>query len=129
MTTDSVQDWLERYVRAWQTYDPDAIGDLFSDDAEYRYAPWGLPVRGRDAIVGSWLAPDGDASERDQAGSYAASYVPWLVDGNRAVAVGTSEYFTGPGGPVARRYHNVFLLEFDAEGRCRSFVEWYALER
>ena len=66
MTTDDVQDWLDRYVRAWQTYDPDAIGELFADDARYRYAPWGEPVRGRDAIVASWLAPDGDASERDE---------------------------------------------------------------
>lgn len=129
MTTDDVQDWLDRYVRAWQTYDPDAIGELFTDDAQYRYAPWGEPVRGRDAIVASWLAPDGDASERDEPGTYDGRYAPWLVQGDRAIATGTSEYFGAQGGPLERRYHNVFLLEFDPDGRCRSFTEWYALER
>ena len=129
MTADDVQAWLDRYVRAWQTYDPDAIGELFSEEAEYRYAPWSEPVRGRHAIVGSWLAPDGDASERDEPGTYDARYAPWVVQGDRAIAVGTSDYLSGPAGRLERRYHNVFLLEFDPEGRCRSFTEWYALER
>ena len=129
MTTDDVQAWLDRYVRAWQTYDPDAIGELFAEEAEYRYAPWSEPVRGRDAIVGSWLAPDGDASERDEPGTYDARYAPWVVQGDRAIAVGTSDYLSAPAGRLERRYHNVFLLEFDPAGRCRSFTEWYALER
>ena len=33
----------------------EAIGDLFGDDAEYRYHPWDEPVIGRDAIVADWL--------------------------------------------------------------------------
>jgi hypothetical protein len=40
--TDSAQAqlWLDAYVRAWETYDPAAIGDLFTEDAEYRWHPW-----------------------------------------------------------------------------------------
>jgi hypothetical protein len=33
----TAQRWLDAYSRAWETYDPVAIGDLFSDDAEYRF--------------------------------------------------------------------------------------------
>jgi hypothetical protein len=33
MTRDEVQDWLDRYVDAWRSYDADAIGELFSEDA------------------------------------------------------------------------------------------------
>ena len=44
-----VQDWLDRYLEAWRTYDPALIGDLFSEDAEYRFHPFGEPVRGREA--------------------------------------------------------------------------------
>ena len=29
MTHDDVQAWLDRYIAAWRSYDPEAIGDLF----------------------------------------------------------------------------------------------------
>ncbi len=129
MTHDEVQTWLDRYVTAWRSYDPDAIGDLFTDDAEYRYHPWDKPVRGREAIIADWLAPDGDATRRDATGTYDGHYTPFAVEGDRAVAKGTSEYFTEPGGPLDRRYHNVYLLEFAPDGRCRSFTEYFILDR
>ena len=125
-----VQDWLDRYVAAWKSYDPGAIGELFSEDAEYRYHPWDEPVRGRDAIVADWLEPGGNPAQRDDAGTYDARYEPWAVDGNRAVAVGTSDYFTdATRSNRERRYHNHYLLEFDDDGRVRSFTENYQLER
>ena len=130
MTRVDVQAWLDRYIDAWKTYDRDQIAALFSADAEYRYHPWDEPVRGREAIVDDWFAPDGDAARRDSEGTYNASYEPWAIDGNRAVAVGTSDYFTDPTQATReRRYHNTYLLEFDADGRCRSFTENYQLER
>ena len=45
MTRDDVPRWLDRYVEAWRSYDPDAIRALFSADAEYRYHPWDAPAR------------------------------------------------------------------------------------
>ena len=127
MTHDDVQAWLDRYVAAWRSYDPDEVAALFTADAEYRYHPWDDPVRGREVIVRSWLAPDGDASSRDEPGTYEARYEPYAVTGDRAVAVGSSDYLAGTG-TVDRRYHNVFLLRFDASGRCASFTEWFMLE-
>lgn len=127
MTHDGVQAWLDGYVAAWRSYDPDEIGALFAEDAEYRYHPWDEPVRGRDAIVRSWVAPEGDASSRDQPGTYDARYEPHAVDGDLAVAVGSSVYLAADGS-VERRYRNVFLLRFDPSGRCSSFTEWFMLE-
>jgi len=123
-----VDGWLARYVHAWETYDPAAIGDLFSADATYRFHPWDAPVTGRDAIVASWIEPGSDsaASGRDEPGTYAAHYEAFAVDGDRAVAVGWSRYWTDAGRSVERQaFDNAFLLEFDADGRCRSFTEWY----
>ena len=120
MTRDDVNRWLARYVEAWKSYDPDAIGDLFADDAEYRYHPWDEPLAGRAAIVADWLA------NRDEPGTYEADYTAFAVEGERAVGVGTSRY-SGSGG--ARTYHNAYLLEFDAAGRCRSFTEWFIEQR
>ena len=124
MTRDDIQAWLDRYLDAWRTYDPQKIADLFSEDAEYRYHPWDEPERGRETIVRGWLEPAGNASDRDAPGSYDADYEPYAVEGDRAVAVGWSRY-TRPDGSFRALYHNVFLLRFDLEGRCRSFTEFF----
>lgn len=72
------------------------------------------------------MTPDGSASGRDAPGTYESHYEPYAVDGDRAVAVGTSTYWTDATRAKLRViYHNVFLLEFDAEGRCRSFTELF----
>jgi len=113
------QRWLDAYVAAWRSNDADAIGALFSDDAEYRYHPWDDPERGRETIVGGWLA------EPDEPGSWTAEYRPWLVSGDDAVAVGVSRYFAADGTTVEREYHNVFLCRFDGDGLCREFTELF----
>jgi len=121
-----VQRWLDRYIEAWRTYDPDQIGDLFSADAEYRYHPADDPIAGRDAIVRSWTEPDGDASSRDEPGSWEAHYEPYAVDGDRAVAVGWSRYREGSNPSTSgRTFDNCFLLEFDADARCCRFAEFF----
>ena len=126
MDRERVQAWLDRYVEGWETYDEDVIGELFSEDVEYRYHPADEPIRGRDAVVRSWLEPDGNASERDEPGTFEARYEPWAVDGDRAVAVGESLYFTDASrDKLEQAFDNCFLLEFDAEGRCRSFTELF----
>jgi hypothetical protein len=113
------QRWLDAYVEAWRTYEVDAIGELFSQDVEYRYHPWDEPVRGRAAIVEDWL------EDRDEPDSWRAEYRPWLVAGNDAVAVGVSRYLGPDRETVEREYHNVFLCRFDADGRCHEFTELF----
>ncbi len=128
MTHDEAQAWLDRYVAAWETYDPTAIGELFSEDATYRYHPADTPIVGREAIVASWLAPDpaGPASTPDEPGTYVAHYEPYAVEGDRAAAIGWSRYWTDAGRAVERvTYDNCFLLEFDGAGRCRTFTEFF----
>jgi hypothetical protein len=114
MTRSEVQGWLDRYVEAWRSYDADAIGDLFSEDAEYAYHPYDAePLHGRDAIVADWRG------DQDEPGSWDARYEASLVDGDRAIARGETRYANG------RTFSNLFELRFDDEGRCTSFVEWY----
>jgi len=114
----AVAAWLDGYSQAWGTYDPSHIGALFSEDAEYHYDPFQQPVRGRDAIVADWL------KDRDQAGTYEGRYRPVLVAGDQAVARGYSRYFD-TNGAVRDEYDNLFLLRFDADGRCAEYREWY----
>ena len=122
----AAQDWLDRYVAAWLTYEPDLIAALFSEDVAYRYHPYDEPVLGRAAVVSSWLGDDTPgASSRDRPGTYDASYAPVAVDGDVVVATGTSSYRDEPDGPVVRVFHNCFVMRFDDDGRCREFTEFY----
>ncbi len=130
LTAQHVQDWLDAYARAWETYDPDQIAGLFSEHAEYRWHPYDEPELGRDAIVHAWINPGGNASDRDAPGTYLGEYRPYAVDGNRAVAIGTSTYWTDAArSKVDRMYYNNWLLEFDDDGRCSSFTEYYMAPR
>ena len=124
MTHSEVQAWLDRYVEAWTSYDPTAIGDLFSEDATYRYHAGDDPVVGRAAIVTDWLNPGNDAAARDLPGSWTAWYEPFAIEGQLAVVYGTTDYVASGSNP-ARVYDNCWLLEFDPDGRCSSFVEYY----
>ena len=127
MDHESAQDWLDRYVAAWKSYDADDITSLFSEDVRYRYYSYADWVVGRDAVVASWLAEDTDVqgSTRDEPGTYDAAYAPVAVDGDVVVATGTSTYRDSPGGRVTQVFDNCFVMRFDGEGRCREFTEYY----
>ena len=115
----SVTAWLDAYVRAWKTYDPQVIGDLFSENATYAYTPFSEPIHGRAAIVASWL------EEPDATGTYDGHYEPILIEGDRAVTNGRSLYFEQDGSTLKAEWNNIFVLCFDDEGRCTEYREWY----
>ncbi len=120
MEHDGVQDWLDRYVAAWESGDRDDIVRLFAADARYRFHPHDDPIVGREAIVAAWL------EDPDEPGTFEAEYHPFVVAGDRAVAIGWSRYYTDARhSAVDAEYDNSFALEFDAEGHCTSFTEWF----
>ena len=130
MTSDDVDRWLEAYVSAWKSYDREEIAALFAADVEYRYHPYDEPIRGREAVVESWLGEgehDG-ASTPDAEGTYDASYRTVAVDGDVAVATGKSTYLTEAGGAVDDVYFNAYVMRFDNDGRCLEFTEYYVHE-
>ena len=118
MRREDVSRWLERYVAAWKSGERGEIETLFGKDARYRYHSFDEPLVGQAAIADSWL------DDPDEPGSFDASYECFAAEGDAAVAIGTSTYFDANGN-VDRVYDNVFVLRFDAEGRCSDFTEWY----
>lgn len=116
MKPDDVQAWLDRYVEAWRSYERDQIKALFSAGASYRYHPWDEPVVGADAVADDWIA------DQDEPATWEASYRPLLIEGNRAIATGTTSYANG------RLYRNLWEIDFDVDGRCTRFVEWFMRE-
>jgi hypothetical protein len=124
MNHNDVQRWLDSYIDAWRTYEPEKIAALFTEDVIYRYRPYDgddQAVRGSRALVDSWL------KEPDEPDSWQASYQPYAVDGDRAVATGYSRYLATGDAPE-RTWRNCFLLRFDDAGRCAEFTEFYIEE-
>jgi ketosteroid isomerase-like protein len=123
MDRQAFQDWLDRYVEAWKTYDPDKIGSLFSEDVEYRYHPQDEPERGRAMLVSNWL------ETRDDEGTYDAEYHPLAIDGDTYVAQGWSRYYDAPGGNMRDEYLNIYICRFNDAGECTSFTEYWIQNR
>ena len=119
MNVDQVRGWLDRYVALWRTPDADAIGDLFTEDIFYRHGAYARPILGRAALVEHWLAdPDPD-------GSWEVDWRVEFVGDGVAAASGTTIYLALARPGYEGEYSNVFLLRFDADGRCADFREWW----
>ncbi len=121
MNKTDVNAWLARYIKAWQSYDPDEITALFTGDAEYRYYPWEDPVIGAQAIARSWI----EDREPDDPDLWEANYSCLAVDGDTAVATGYSRFLVAPGGETRTTYDNCFIMRFAGDGKCSSFTEFY----
>lgn len=115
LTLDSIQRWIEGYLRAWTSNRPDDIAALFTNDAEYHDRPFGQPTEGRDAIVAHWLAG------RDEPGTWQAAIRPLAVDPQQSIglATGTVQYDNG------RSFSNLWVIHFGDGGRATSFTEWW----
>ena len=55
LTAEQANAWVERYVHAWNTYDPTDIAQLFTEHGESHEWPYETHWIGRDAIVAGWL--------------------------------------------------------------------------
>jgi hypothetical protein len=117
--TATLQQWLNSYVEAWRSNDPEQIGSLFSEDARYAWSPFDEePAHGRDAIVEAWL------NEPDDPDTWECSYEPLAITGDLGVARGWTRY-RRVGSKPAREYANVFVMRFDSANLCSEFTEWY----
>lgn len=112
---EALSTWIDGYISAWNSNDPDDVAALFTADAEYRTEPYADPVRGRDAIVAFWLA------NSDEPGRTAFTWAPVAVTADVAVIEGTTEYRDDP----PKTYSNLWVIRLDERGRCTSFTEWW----
>ena len=111
---EHVQTWIEGYVQAWNSNEPDAIGRLFADDALYYTEPFSTPWHGRQAIIEQWLA------RQDEPGQTRFTWRPLAVTNEVAVIQGQTTYQSPP-----RTYSNLWVIRLDADGRCSEFTEWW----
>ena len=114
----SAGDLLERYKRAWETFDGDAWTELFSDDAEYHEDPFEPPLVGSNALRAYLL----EAAERqDQVEMTVERH--WAV-GDTALAAWHASFVRAPDGTRVR-LAGFMTLEVGDDGRVRRFREWW----
>jgi hypothetical protein len=113
--TDSttVTTWMDGYLRAWDSNAPDDIRALFTDDGVYLTAPFVDARVGHEAIVAGWI------EDQDQPGDHTFTWKRLGLDGDTAFVEGDTLYSDG------RRYANLWVIGFAADGRASAFTEWY----
>ena len=109
--------WLEGYLKAWTSNDPEDIAALFTPEAKYTTQAFREPWDGRETIIASWLERD------DQPGTWTFEHQWLAVEGDSGVLEGLTVY-------IERResYANIWLIRLDAEGKCVVFKEWWVKE-
>lgn len=116
LTPADVENWLERYRRAWEDADTEGVVDLFTEDATYRSNIFAEPDRGHDGVRSYWQGATGTQSE------VSVRMGKPFIDGNRVAAEwwttmrDSGEEITLPG---------CLLLEFAPDGRCSSLREYW----
>ncbi|HEX2031042.1 MAG TPA: nuclear transport factor 2 family protein [Actinomycetota bacterium] len=114
----ALERWLDGYGRAWERQDAQAFADLFTEDALYQETPFDEPLRGRTAIRA--YAETAAHHQRDVSFAYEALG----QDDGKAVVLWRAAYEKVSNGEPTR-LEGVFLLEFAADGLCRSLREWW----
>lgn len=109
----AVRRWVDGYLDAWTTNDPDGLAELFTEDARYFTLPTRAPVEGRDAIIRDWL------DRADEPGSWTARLDVIAVDGNVAVVQGEVDYADD------EDFANLWVIKFADDGRASEFTEWW----
>ena len=112
MERSDVEDWVRRYVDAWESNDAEEIGSLFTDQARYYTAPYRQPWTGRDGIVEGWL------DRKDEQGEWRFSFEVLGVDGDLGFVKGVTTYDDGD-------YSNLWVIRLGDDGRAAEFVEYW----
>lgn len=114
-----VEEWAERYARAWEEADDNAVGALFTEDATYRSDPFKEPYKGRDGIRRYWREVTATQANVEVAVGRT------LAIESRALVEWWTQMDSG-GTPVT--LPGALILDFDERGLCRALREYWNLE-
>jgi hypothetical protein len=109
--------WLDAYGDAWRRGDESKAGELFSVDTIYCETPFAPPLTGRKAVVNYWRAQTAEQLEPQ------FSYRVLASTETGGVALWTANFGLPDGSRCA--LDGVLTVEFDAQGLCRVFREWW----
>lgn len=118
MNRVDLEAWLEAYRRAWESRDAAAAAQLYADNATYQETPFSPPMRGRQAILDYWKNV-----ARTQENIHVECQILAVAEPG-CFAHWRASFVRLPM-RISLELDGVFLLTFDAEGRCTSLREWW----
>ena len=111
-------EWLDAYGKAWEDRDADAAAELFTEDALYRWGPFGRRLRGRPMIREAWA----EAVEQQENVEFGYEVLTATARGGIARWWCSADI---PARKVRERDEGIFRLAFDEDGLCTSLEEWW----
>jgi hypothetical protein len=121
LTREQLDGWLAAYGKAWEMRDADLAVTLFSADATYQDVPFDPPHVGHEGIHKYWAGVTKDQR------NVKFGYELIAVSGSTGIAHWTAEFDVEPT-KAHLSLNGVFVLEFGADGKCRSLREWWHLK-
>lgn len=110
--------WMAAYGQASAENDPLASAQLFSEDARYYEGPFAAPLVGRQAIYDYWATGAQKLTDKR------STYEILAVRENLGIARWRSRFVVKAAGTTIA-LDCIFLAEFDNEGQCCCFREWW----
>lgn len=118
MTEAAVATWLKAYGAAWERHDGAAAAELFAAEGTYCWGPFAPPLIGHEAIRARWQ----EATAQHGQVRFRAETV--ATDGDRVVAHWHVTLRPADGAALVE-LDGIFVLDFDADGRCTRLQEWW----
>ena len=110
LTVEGVTNWINGYVRAWETNDRDDIAKLFTEDAEYHESPFDTEWIGSEEIIEGWR------SRWDwQQGGWTFDWTITSIHDLTAIVTGLGHY------TELGDFNNLWTVTFDESARCTRF--------
>ncbi len=118
MNNKDFKSWLDAYGRAWETRDPQAAAEIFTENATYQEVPFDEPIRGREAIGKYW---SGNVQEQDEV---RFGYEILATTQDKGIARWWTSLLDLPS-KAHVKLDGIFVVSLDAENRCTEFQEWW----
>ena len=115
MNRDGVERWVAAYEQVWRAAGTDRLGEVFTAGVSYLPSPWARPLHGLDELAAFWESERDGPEEQFELTSEVVA-----VEGDTAVVRVAVEYAARESG----RWRDLWVLRFDADGRCEAFEEW-----
>lgn len=121
LTHEHFRQWMEIYGRASAENAPRASANLFAENARYYENPFEEPITGRDAIFDYWNKGAQNLKDKKSAFEILA------VKDHLGIARWQSSFTVIESGKRLA-LDCLFAVEFNDEGLCETFREWWHIQ-
>jgi hypothetical protein len=118
MNFESFNTWLGAYGRAWETRDPQAAANLFTEETTYQETPFDRTMRGLSAIMDYWSEVP---RNQDQ---IRFGYEILSVTETIGIAHWWATFVRIPS-KVQVKLDGILIATLDEKNRCCTFKEWW----